>query len=225
MDPESPRRLAAFDFDGTLTRRDTLVPFLVFACGRRAVTMAVSNVAPGVVRARLARTDTIAHPRDRAKEALLAQLMCGREAAWLEDAGRCYAELLPYRLRPEMMRQLQWHQDRGHEVVIVSASLLAYLEPFAPEHGVDHVIAVGLEEDADGVLTGNLTGPNVRGPEKENRLRACATRAALTPPSHHSGSSTSLSQTSHPAWPGRWNLGLSTSPARPRQATRAAFAF
>lgn len=172
MDPESPRRLAAFDFDGTLTRRDTLVPFLVFACGRRAVTMAVSNVAPGVVRARLARTDTIAHPRDRAKEALLAQLMCGREAAWLEDAGRCYAELLPYRLRPEMMRQLQWHQDRGHEVVIVSASLLAYLEPFAPEHGVDHVIAVGLEEDADGVLTGNLTGPNVRGPEKENRLRA-----------------------------------------------------
>ena len=37
--------------------------------------------------------------------------------------------------------------------------------------GFDHVIAVGLESDADGTLTGELAGPNVRGPEKAVRLR------------------------------------------------------
>ena len=53
----------------------------------------------------------------------------------------------------------------------MSASLLAYLEPFAADLGIDHVIAVGFDEDADGRLTGRLTGPNVRGPEKAVRLR------------------------------------------------------
>ena len=33
----SGRRIAAFDFDGTLTRRDTLLPFLTRACGPREV--------------------------------------------------------------------------------------------------------------------------------------------------------------------------------------------
>ena len=40
----SGRRIAAFDFDGTLTRRDTLLPFLTRACGPRAVGRIASRV-------------------------------------------------------------------------------------------------------------------------------------------------------------------------------------
>src|SRR4051794_22538784 len=167
----SGRHIAAFDFDGTLTRRDTLLPFLVHACGAGAVARAVARVAPLAARARLGRLEAELHHRDATKEALLRELFAGREAAWLEERGAAVAPTLPGRMRPEMQEQLRWHRTAGHELVIVSAGLLAYLRPFATAEGFDHVIAVGLEVDADGRLTGALDGPNVRGPEKAVRLQ------------------------------------------------------
>lgn len=167
----SDRPLAAFDFDGTLTRRDTLVPFLVRACGTAAFGRALRKVAPLAVKARTGRLASELHHRDASKEALVHELFTGREAAWLEHEGEGYAAELPGKLRPEMADQLRWHREAGHELVIVSASLGAYLRPFARALGFDHVIAVELEAGSSGHLTGRLARPNVRGPEKAVRLR------------------------------------------------------
>lgn len=166
------RRIAAFDFDGTLTRRDTLIGFLVQACGRRRVAGAVTAVATQAAAARARPSPPGAHHRDTTKEQLLARLFAGDQAERVTEEGRRYAATLPRRLRPEAQQRVDWHRREGHELVIVSASLLAYLEPFAATHGFDHVIGVGLEVGDDGRLTGCLTGPNVRGPEKALRLQA-----------------------------------------------------
>jgi phosphatidylglycerophosphatase C len=167
----SGRRIAAFDFDGTLTQRDTLLPFLVHVCGARKVARAVSKVAPVAARARVGRLEAELHHRDAVKERLVAELMAGRRATWLDEAGAAYARTLPGRLRVPLAAQVAWHRSSGHELVIVSASLGAYLRPFAAAEGFDHVIAVELEVGDDGLLTGSLVGPNVRGPEKAVRLR------------------------------------------------------
>ena len=166
------RQIAAFDFDGTLTHRDTLLPFLVRACGARRVATATSRVAPVAARARLGRLQGALHHRDEVKAALLRHLLAGREATWLADQAERFATTLPARIRPEMARQVDWHRDAGHELVIVSAGLDAYLGRYATTAGFDHVIAVELEVDHTGVLTGELAAPNVRGPEKATRLRA-----------------------------------------------------
>jgi phosphatidylglycerophosphatase C len=166
------RRIAAFDFDGTLTRRDTLVPFLARACGRQELLRALRRVAPLAVRARTGRLASELHHRDATKAALLRELFRGRSASWLAEQGERYATELPSRLRPEMVEQLEWHRSAGHELVLVSASLRAYLGPFGQAHGFDQVIAVDLEEGDSGHLTGELAAPNVRGPEKAVRLRA-----------------------------------------------------
>lgn len=165
------RRLAAFDFDGTLTRRDTLVPFLISACGAGSVMGAAAMTAPRTVRARFSGSSEPIHPRDAAKEAVLHRLLAGRGADWLSDRGRVFSTTLSARLRPETVDQLRWHQDHGDLIAIVSASLLAYLQPFGAEHGIDHVIAVEMDTGPGGVLTGRLAGPNVRGPEKRVRLQ------------------------------------------------------
>lgn len=165
------RRIAAFDFDGTLTRRDTLLPFLVHACGARTVATAVSRVAPLAARARLGRLEGELHHRDATKEALLRELFTGRDPGWLADQATGFARTLRARFRPEMVEQVRFHRDAGHELVIVSAGLAAYLEPFAATEGFDHVIAVELEVGPGGRLSGALAGPNVRGPEKAVRLR------------------------------------------------------
>lgn len=168
----SGRRIAAFDFDGTLTRRDTLVPFLRRACGSQDLLAALRRTAPLAVKARTGRLDVELHHRDATKAELLRHLVTGREASWLAHEGERYAATLGAKLRPEMVEQVRWHRDEGHELVIVSASLHAYLGPFAAAHGFDHVIAVELEAGTSGHLTGDLAGPNVRGPEKAVRLRA-----------------------------------------------------
>lgn len=168
----SGRRIAAFDFDGTLTRRDTLVPFLARSCGSQALLQALRRTAPLAVKARTGRLEAELHHRDATKESLLRHLFAGREASWLEREGRSYATTLHAKLRPEMVEQVRWHREQGHELIIVSASLQTYLAPFARAHGFHHVIGVELEAGASGHLTGRLAGPNVRGPEKAVRLRS-----------------------------------------------------
>ena len=164
------RQIAAFDFDGTLTRRDTLLSFLSWSCGRSALTQALAAAAPTALRARTGRLSDTAHPRDASKAVLLHRLLAGREQAWFEDRGEQFAATLTRRLRPDVMARLDWHREQGHELIIVSASLHTYLDHFARAHGFDHVIAVEMEV-VDGVLSGALAGPNVRGPEKAVRLR------------------------------------------------------
>src|SRR5262245_27699790 len=139
------RHIAAFDFDGTLTRRDTVLPFLVRTFGARRVGRAASRVAPTAARARLGLLEGALHHRDVVKERLLHVLFHGEDPARIADAGRSFAETLPGRLQRETMRKVDWHRNRGHELVIVSASLLAYLEPFAADYRFDHVIGVGRE--------------------------------------------------------------------------------
>ena len=55
-------------------------------------------------------------------------------------------------------------------MVIVSASYEMYVEPLAALLGADHALATRLAVGADGRLTGELDGPNCRGPEKIRRL-------------------------------------------------------
>jgi phosphatidylglycerophosphatase C len=169
VSPLGSRRVAAFDFDGTISRRDTLGPFLARVAGTRALLRTLAVRTPQFAAVTLGRAD-----RDLEKEAVIRRLLAGRTAESVAAMGRSYAMQLwdQQRFRPEMLRQLQWHRERGDQIVIVSASLDSYLGPLAPHLGVDHVISCTLETDAAGLVTGRLVGGNVRGPEKAARLRA-----------------------------------------------------
>ncbi len=164
--PTPTRRVAAFDFDGTLSRRDTLVPFLALASGRRRFAAAVAQLGLLGARRRVPASD-----RDALKEQLIRMLFTGREEEQLRHLGERYArDLLSDQLRPDVLRRLEQHRDSGHDVAFVSASLVYYLEPLAEALGVHHVIAVE-PEVRDGRLTGALARPNVRAEQKAVRLR------------------------------------------------------
>lgn len=167
-EPAARRPVAAFDFDGTIARRDTLIPFLATVAGRGALTRTALRRAPQLMAMAAGRAD-----RDVEKAHLIEQLLRGRVASEVDDAGTRYAEELwtRGRFRPEILERLAWHRDEGHDIVIVSASLDVYLRPLAPRLGVGHVISCSLAADAQGRLTGGLVGGNVRGPEKVRRLR------------------------------------------------------
>jgi phosphatidylglycerophosphatase C len=160
-----PQGVAAFDFDGTMIRGDSFMPFLVKAVGPGRFSRIVVVTSPSTAQAyRSGR-------RDASKAVLVRHLLEGYPAARLAELGRRYAGELAARIRPVMVERVAWHKQQGHLLVMVSASLDVYLGPTGAALGFDHVLATRLEVGEDGRLTGRLQGANVRGPEKSVRLR------------------------------------------------------
>ncbi len=161
-----PTVVAAFDFDGTLTVRDCMVPFLGQLAGRAGLVAGLVRQPRAVVTAILRRD------RDRFKAAVVRAAYAGRDVASVERFGAAYAGTVhDTQLRADTVSRLAWHRRQGHMVVLVSASLGAYLHPFGERLGVDGVVCTEAVVGGDGRYTGELAGANCRGPEKERRLR------------------------------------------------------
>ena len=124
--------------------------------------------------------------------------------------GRAYVPTLVDQLRPAMVERLDWHRTEGHAIVIVSASLGAYLRPLAEHLALDAALAVELVADAEGILTGEVVGQlNTRGPEKVARLRAWADQRygpagelELWAYGDSAGDEALLAAADHPTWVG-----------------------
>ena len=160
------KRFAAFDFDGTLTRRDTLLDFLGEAFGWGRLAWELLRLSPSLVLMKLKLVDN-----GGTKRRLLTRYLKGRRAADVEALAERYCEERYDRLmRPDMVTALEAHRAAGDTVVIVTASLRLWVAPFARRLGVDRLIATEAEVDAEGVLTGGFATPNCYGAEKVRRL-------------------------------------------------------
>jgi phosphatidylglycerophosphatase C len=166
-DPQEPATVAAFDFDGTVTRGASTVPFLIAVRGALPVAVALLRTLPGLVRAAIFSGAAA----DSYKEKLFVQLLRGMTDEELTRKAKSFAaNHLKLRLRPEVRRRIEWHRDRGHLVVLVSASLEHYVAPAGEILGVDGVLATRLAVDAAGILSGRFDGKNCRGAEKYARV-------------------------------------------------------
>lgn len=164
--PDSRPVVALFDFDGTLTRGDSFLPFLRTMGGPWyywSRILLLSPVLGGYALKVLSNWKT--------KEAVLTRFIKGRTEAELAQLGDRFAhEVIPSLLRPEAVERLRWHQRQGHRTILVSASIEAYLIPWAQSMGFEQVVSSRLE-CRDGTLTGRLVGRNCYGDEKVARLR------------------------------------------------------
>ncbi len=165
-----PTTVAAFDFDGTLSTRDCVVPFMrKVASAPRLFARLAARPLPLV--AALARRD-----RDTIKELATRAAFGGRLADRVDAAGRDFAAQVVARgLRADTVERLRAHLDDGDRVVIVSASLQPYLDPIGVALGAHGVLCTRLAVDDDGVLTGALDGENCRAEEKVRRLSSWLT--------------------------------------------------
>lgn len=163
---EAVNVLSVFDFDGTLTRHDSFLPFLWFAFGtfgflRRLGAMVLPGLAFLLRRTR----------RDELKARLVAVFLQGVDAQWLEARAEAYCRCIwGYLLRPAGVRGVATELRSGAEVTLCSASPDLLLRPFAERLGVG-LIATELEV-IDGRLSGRILGGNCRAENKVLRLQA-----------------------------------------------------
>jgi len=156
--------VAAFDVDNTLTVRDCVVPFMQRVAGRAGFLKACLS-DPIRMSQRVIRKE-----RDSIKAHFVDKVFAGQSVADVSVLGVEFAaQVVRSWMRPDVAQRMRWHQDQGHVVVLVSASLEPYLQPFGDLCEVDAVLCTQLEE-RDGVYTGQIVGNNCRGVEKVRRL-------------------------------------------------------
>jgi HAD superfamily hydrolase (TIGR01490 family) len=159
------QQIALFDFDGTVTQKDTLVRFIRFAAGKYRMLWGMAYLSPMLTAYKLKLIQNY-----KAKEIMLSYFFKDMdESDFLRKAKRYSLEHIDTILRPGAMERIRWHQTQGHRVVIVSASIECWLKPWCDRHNIE-LIATRLERK-DGKLTGKFLGKNCYGMEKALRIR------------------------------------------------------
>ncbi len=161
MSAES-QALAVFDLDGTITRRDTLLPYLLGWLRRAGSHRRRLWRLPGpVLRFLLGGRD-----RGRLKSALIGIAMGGAPRGEVMDWSREFvAGLDGAVLCPGALAAIERHRRAGDLLVLMSASVDLYVPLIAERLGFDEVICTGVRWHGER-LDGALTTPNRRAEEK-----------------------------------------------------------
>lgn len=161
------RPLVAFDFDGTLTVRDSFKAYLRWRSGPVRYGVGLARLAPAAL-AYLVHKD-----RGRIKAQAVGEFLKGVDRERLVEETRAFAEeIAPRFLRPDALAAWRRWRAEGAELVIVTASPREVVAPFAERLGADRLIATELLFDAQDRVAGPFATPNCRGPEKVARLES-----------------------------------------------------
>jgi len=157
-------KIAFFDFDGTITTKDTLLEIIKFQKGTAAFYAGFALHSPWLVayKAGLLRNDL-------AKQKILRFFFKGMPVT--EFQARCdeFARTkLPHLLRPGALTEIESLKAAGFKIVLVSASAGNWIRSWAEPLGFE-MLSTTLEVK-DGRLTGNIEGQNVHGQEKVRRI-------------------------------------------------------
>lgn len=159
-------KIALFDFDGTITSKDTFIEFSIYAVGKLRFLMALFCNIIYLVGWKMGIT-----PNYVAKERLFKSLFKGMHINEFNSLCESFSDKIDGMLHPIGIEKLYKHIDEGIPVYVVSASIENWIKPWAKKHGITNVIATKIGVEAAGGLTGSFTSKNCYGKEKVNRIR------------------------------------------------------
>jgi len=155
--------VALFDLDGTLTWRDTLLPFLLGFMGRRP------HRALGLWRLPFA-LGSYWQDRDRGalKSRVIRMIMGGERRAVIDAWADVFVQNLKpkQRFRPLALGVVEAHRAAGDRLVLLSASPDLYVPLIGRLLGFERTVCTEVEWQGDR-LDGHLKTANRRGEEKQ----------------------------------------------------------
>jgi len=158
------KTIAAFDFDGTIIKQDSLLAFIWFAVSFSRIIFGTLKVLPYLAAYQLKLI-----PNFKAKEKLFKSLFKGVPITEFNRICNDFIPKIQAMIKPGAMDKINWHREMGHEIIIVSASVENWIKPWATQTGIYTVLATQIEV-VEGVITGKFLSKNCHGPEKVIRL-------------------------------------------------------
>ena len=160
---QKPQALALFDFDGTLYPHDSFTGFIFYALKKRHIVKRGLQILSWIQAYYLKL-----YPAHRMRPKLYASMFKDSDAEEILQLAQDYAQQLMLKLNPKLLEQLRQHQELGHEVVLVSASLDLYLKPVCRYLNID-LICSEVEIKA-GKITGFYQTPDCSNQQKKIRI-------------------------------------------------------
>ena len=162
---ESQSTLVLFDFDGTLSSKDSFLDFVQFAVGKRGYYLGLLQLSPMLATYKLGLISNHV-----AKERVISYFFAGWNVEDFQRVADNYStERIDSIIRPLARKEIRRHQECGHRVVVVSASIESWLSKWCEKHDLE-LIATRLETH-NGTLTGRFSTRNCYGAEKVSRIR------------------------------------------------------
>jgi HAD superfamily hydrolase (TIGR01490 family) len=165
------KRLVFFDLDGTISRRDTLVPYALWHALRRRPwrLLRLPAMIPVLVRYALGRAD-----RGELKGRLVRALLGSLGPRDIESWNDAYLPgLLQRGMFAAALERVAAHRAAGDVLVLMSASVDLYVPEIGRRLGFDATICSGVAWE-HGRVAGRLSTPNRRDEEKARCLRETA---------------------------------------------------
>ncbi|MEC5144666.1 HAD family hydrolase [Chitinophaga sp. 212800010-3] len=157
--------IAFFDFDGTITKKDTLWEIIRYQRGGASMYAGIVQLLPSFLLFKLRLL-----PAQQLKETVLGYFFEGMSVAdFTAGCERFCREKLPDMLRPQALETIRRHQQNGHHVVVVSASAQDWVAPWCRANNI--VCLATRLEVKHRFITGKIDGVNCNGEEKVNRIR------------------------------------------------------
>ena len=165
----STAQIYAFDFDGTLTTRDTLLAFIRYAKGTKALVRGFLRHAHLLVLMKLRL-----YPNWKAKQRVFSYFFRGMTEEAFQAVCQSFAANSRHLIRPAGIETMRQAAVKGAELVVISASVDNWVRPFFDgDDGPSPVTVIGTQiEVRDGRLTGRFLTRNCYGQEKVERLTA-----------------------------------------------------
>ena len=145
------KRLAIFDFDGTITIRNTFAGFLFRAVPWHRQCIFLMAIPFMMIAFRFGWLSVKGSHRF-----LVGYLLRRQPLEHLERVGERFAQGMLRRLiRPAAAERIAWHRVHGDDVVVVSASYEYWIRPWCLTQGIDWICST--LEVIDGRATGRST--------------------------------------------------------------------
>lgn len=158
--------VAVFDFDGTITNRHTFWRYMRYVAGNRKFYTGIFILLPQIILV-LLKIVPIMQARTKFIKRFLGGITVKEEKG---NALNFVNNNIVNYLRPEAMRRLKWHQEKGHTTILISNSPENYLVPWGESVNFSYISGTRLEV-VDGRLTGKVQGRDCVSEEKVTRLK------------------------------------------------------
>ena len=164
---QSDPTIVIFDLDGTITRYDTYVRFLLYVIYRNPLKL---------LQLPLLSVDVLRHKfgtqsNTWLKKRFLSAILAGKDRNTINSLAISFSQrVFMTGIHRDAMECLRQHQKKGNDLVLISASLDIYVKPLAEMLGFKHIICTRTCWQND-VLGSSLDGGNCYGDVKIERVK------------------------------------------------------
>lgn len=159
------KELALFDFDGTISFKDSMFDFLLFSFGRKKFFCAFVVLSISFIKFLIKIINS-----EKMKRIFINYFLLNLSKKEIYYLGnQYYQKRIKKILRPRAIDKIEWHKSKSHDVYIISASLDIWIYDWAQEMDIK-LISTRIDFK-DNKYIGNFKTPNCNGLEKLKRIK------------------------------------------------------